>query len=149
MMAEVVGGDLYRLWRVSEVHLPRIADVYYDAARTVAGARGSGSSSDADAFRDSTPVYPGSSVLSSPVGAAWAQLRNELQHMYTQIGDTVQLAGDGIRDATQAYLDTDQVNADALRLYLNDPRNHNLDDPASNPPAVGDDDHPGTAPPLP
>ncbi|MEV6811058.1 hypothetical protein [Micromonospora sp. NPDC051296] len=148
-MAEIVGGDLYRLWRVSEVHLPRIADVYYDAARVVAGARGSGSSSDADAFRDSTPVYPGSTVLSSPVGAAWAQLRNELQRMYTQIGDTVLVGAEGIRQASQAYLDTDLVNSDALQLYLDDPRNHNPNDPASNPPAAGADDHPGTPPPLP
>jgi len=138
-MAEIVGGDLYRLWRVSDVHLPRIADVYYDAGRLIAGA----SSGDDDAFRNSTPAYPGASVMTSPVGAAWEQLRNELQRMYAQIGGTVLLGAEGIRDAMQAYVDEDMVNADALDKFLAEPANHDPHDPASNPPAEGSDEEPG------
>lgn len=38
--AEDVTGDLYALWRVSEALLPRVADLYYDTNRLVAGADG-------------------------------------------------------------------------------------------------------------
>jgi len=35
---KIMGGDLYRLWRVSDVHLPRVTDVFYDANRKINGA---------------------------------------------------------------------------------------------------------------
>lgn len=138
-MAEVVGGDLYHLWRVSEVHLPRIADVYYDAGRAVGGA----ASNDSGAFRDSTPAYPGATAMTSPVGAAWAQLRDELAQMYGQIGGTILTAAEGIRQARQGYIDSDQAIADEFRTFMADENNHNPNDVASNPPAEGADDDPG------
>ena len=148
-MAEIVGGDLYHLWRVSDVHLPRIADVYYDATRILNLGKSSATgpddvSYDTDAFRENTPAYPGAtSAMTSPVAAAWEDLRNEMQSMYAQIGETVLTAAEGIRKATQAYIDADMVNADALADYMADPANHNPADPASNPPVRGAADHPG------
>ncbi len=122
------------------MHLPRIADVYYDAGRIVSGAKGN----DAEGFRASMPAYPGAaSAMSSPVGAAWAELRDELQRMYAQVGETILTAAEGIRTATQAYVDADMASADALSRYLADSTNHNPNDPASNPPAEGADDNPG------
>lgn len=138
-MAEIVGGDLYHLWRVSDVHLPRIADVYYDAGRLIAGAAGD----DTGGFRANTPAYPGSTYMSSAGAAAWSALRDELQRMYAQIGGTCLNAAEGIRRAHQAYVDADMASADALSQYLADPANHDPNDPASNPPKEGDDDYPG------
>jgi hypothetical protein len=144
-MAGVTGGDLYHLWRVSEVHLPRVADVYYDANRLVAGGAGG---NDEGGFRDNQSVYPGSSAMTSSVGAAWAMVRDEMQAMFAQIGETVLTAADGVRMATQAFIDSDETGSNELAKYLSDPNNHNPNDPASNPPLPGADDSPG-APILP
>ncbi|MEQ4306029.1 hypothetical protein ABNF97_32360 [Plantactinospora sp. B6F1] len=138
-MAEIVGGDLYHLWRVSDVHLPRIADVYYDASRALGGATGD----DGGGFRANTPTGPGGTIMSSAGAAAWGALRDEMQRMYTQTGGTILNAADALRRARQAYVDADLASADALSQYLADPANHDPNNPASNPPAEGADDHPG------
>jgi hypothetical protein len=134
---KITGGDLYHLWRVSDVHLPRIADVYYDANRTLSGGIGN----DTGGFRANTAS--GSGAMSSSSGAAWAELRNELQSMYAQIGTTILTAATGIRQASQAYVDADMVSADELAKYRSDSTNHDPNDPASNPPVPGSDDDPG------
>jgi len=143
MVENVTGGDLYHLWRVSEVNLPRVADVFYDANRLLGGpGKNAG-----DSFRENTSIYPGSSFLTSSVGAAWEGVRAEMQTMMAQIGTTILDAAQGVRAATQAYLDVDRANADLLNVYLHDPLNHDPADIASNPPAPGADDNPGA--PLP
>ncbi|WP_436519708.1 hypothetical protein [Actinoplanes sp. HUAS TT8] len=139
MAGEVTGGDLFHLWRVSEVHLPRVADVFYDASRLLGGSRGGG-----DSFRVNGSAYPGSSVMTSGIGAAWEDLRSEMQAMMEQVGTTVLDAARGVRNATQAYLDVDAENASLLRDYLDDPTNLDPMDAASNPPAAGSDEDPGT-----
>jgi hypothetical protein len=138
MVAEVTGGDLFRLWRVSEVHLPRVADVFYDANRLLGGSQGG-----AGSFRAGAPAYPGSSVMTSAIGGAWEVMRSELQAMMEHVGTTVLDAAQGVRNATQAYLDVDTANAELLREYLDDPRNLNPADASSNPPTAGSDDDPG------
>ena len=152
MALKVTGGSLYHLWRVSDVHLPRIADVYYDANRLVNGGKvtstgysggPSTTSNDTDAFRDNTPAYPGASVMSSSVGAAWSSLRDELQTMYAEIGSTILTAADGVRQATKDFVDADMANKDDLQKYLSDPKNHNANDVGSNPPLATADDYPG------
>jgi hypothetical protein len=144
MVENVTGGDLYRLWRVSEVHLPRVADVFYDANRLLGGA----AADTGDSFRNNTPVYPGSSFMTSSIGAAWRDVRGEMQAMMAQIGTTILDAAQGVREATQAYLEADNnANANILNSYLADPLNHNPQDPASNPPVPGADDDPGTPTP--
>jgi|GEM_PF-1486385 hypothetical protein len=144
-MVEIMGGDLYHLWRVSDVHLPRIADVYYDASRALGGATGV----DAGAFRANTPSGPGGSIMTSSTGAAWAALRDEMQRMYQEIGGTILDASAALRRAQQAYVEADMASADALSNYLNDPNMHDPNDPLSNPPVEGADDHPGEPAPLP
>src|SRR5690606_34886199 len=126
-MAEIVGGDLYGLWRVSEVHLPRIADVFYDAGRAIGAAqpvrfRGVASS------RLDVPVMP------APAGAAWEELRDELLRLYAQVGDTVLVAAAGLRRAREVFVEADLANADALRNYLATPGMHDPNASASNPP---------------
>ncbi|GIE74138.1 hypothetical protein Aph02nite_00880 [Actinoplanes philippinensis] len=138
MAAEVTGGDLFRLWRVSEVHLPRVADVFYDANRLLGGSRGG-----AGTFRAGAPAHPGSSVMTSAIGGAWEVMRAELQAMTEHVGTTVLDAAQGVRNATQAYLDMDIANADLLREHLADPRNLDTADPASNPPLAGSGEDPG------
>ena len=157
MAEKITGGDMYHLWRVSAVHLPRVADVYYDATRILGGAKTTTTpipgapdyiapetSHDTDAFRDNKPIYPGSGTMSSAVGAAWAQVRDEMQNMYAQVGGTILAAASGIGKAMQDFVDADLVNADELDKYKADPTNHNPHDPASNPPAPGAEDDPGT-----
>lgn len=145
MVENVTGGDLYHLWRVSEVHLPRVADVFYDANRLLGGpGKDSG-----DSFRDNTSVYPGSSFMTSSVGAAWDGLRGEMQTMMAQIGTTILDAAQGVREATKAYIEVDQANANLLNVYLHDPLSHDPADVASNPPAPGADDNPGSPVPAP
>jgi hypothetical protein len=134
IVAEIVGGDLYHLWRVSDVHLPRIADVYYDANRVLSGAK-----TNASGPRTTTDT----AAMSSSAAAAWADLRDELQSMYAQIGETVLEAAEGIRRASAAFVEADLVNADALSDYMADPANHDPDDAASSPPAPHAPDHPG------
>jgi hypothetical protein len=133
MAGDVTGGELYHLWRVSEVHLPRIADIYYDANRLVAGA----ATGSEGGFGLNAPAYPGSSVMVSAIGAAWAQLRDELQEMYAQIGGTVLEAAAGVRLGTQAIIAADADGSNELEKFLRDPNQH-TSHPESNPP-VGDD----------
>ncbi len=139
MADEVTGGDLFKLWRVSEVHLPRVADVFLDANRLLGGSTGG-----SDSFRVNGQAYPGSALMVSGVGAAWENMRTELQAMMEQIGVTVLDVAQGVRVATQAYIDVDAENANLLRDYLDDPNNLDRTRPASNPPAAGSDEDPGT-----
>lgn len=154
MAEQILGGDLYHLWRVAEVHLPRIADVYYDGTQILNGGKSSSAppqgaqppvvTRDTDAFRESTPAYPGAAAaMASPVGAAWTALRDEIQRMYAQIGDTVLAGSEGVRRAMEAYVAADMASADALSQYMSDLSNHDPNSPASNPPQPGDEDYPG------
>lgn len=151
---KMTGGDLYHLWRVAEVHMPRIADVYYDASRAVGGATSTTTpvpgapahippttTNDTDAFRQNNESPGGG--MSSSVGAAWEALRNELQVMYADVGTTVLNAGKGLNRAMQAFVDEDQVGADELEKYRSSDANHDPDDAASNPPKPGSDEDPG------
>ncbi|GAA4590245.1 hypothetical protein BJY16_009173 [Actinoplanes octamycinicus] len=138
MANEVTGGDLFALWRTSEVNLPRVADVFYDANRLLGGSQGG-----AGSFRVNGPAYPGASVMASGIGGAWETLRTELQSMMEQVGTAVLDAAQGVRTATQAYLDVDAANAALLQQYLDDPINHDKTDPASNPPIPGSNEDPG------
>jgi hypothetical protein len=144
MVANVTGGDLYHLWRVSEVHLPRVADVFYDANRLLGGA----AANTGDSFRANTSVYPGASFMTGSVGAAWDELRGEMQAMTEQIGTTILEAAEGVRQATQAYLESDIRSKDLLSRYLADPASHDPYDPASNPPVAGAEDSPGQPVPV-
>src|SRR5689334_9380826 len=124
------GGDLYHLWRVSEVHLPRVADAFYDASRLLAGGRGVGGDTDDGAFRAGTSSYPGipASGFYSGTGRAWDALRDELQRGLAQVGDTILEAAAAVRRATADYLEVDgEASRNLLNVYLADPNNHNPD----------------------
>jgi hypothetical protein len=134
---------------VSDVHLPRIADVFYDANRVLGGAAGG-----SDAFRVNAPAYPGASVMTSTIGAAWQELRSELQLTMAQVGDTVLDAARGVRLAALVYNETDLANADDLLKtdtiggklgdYLSRAINHDPADAPSNPPLSGSNEYYGT-----
>lgn len=136
----VFGGDLYHLWRVSEVLLPRIADVHYDANRLIGGVA---AGNDEGAFAANTPAYPGASTATySPTGSAWAGVRDELQDMWAEIGTTVLEAAKAVRDARLAYESTDTEAANQLKAILADPMRHPTGE-ISNPPAPGSEEDPG------
>ncbi len=125
MADDVTGGDLYVLWRVAQVHLPRIADVFYDANRLLGGNAGSSTSR---AFRANEAAYPGSSFMTSSVGAAWEDLRVEMQLMMEQLGTTILDTAEGVMKAAHAFEEADLSNAELLDDYLRDPANLNPDD---------------------
>lgn len=139
-MADITGGDLYHLWLVADVHLPRVADAFYDVGRRLAHTRGA----DGSMFPADSPA-PGapSSVHTSVPGTAWSELRDELLRMYAQIGGACLAAARGLDTAMKAFVAVDMANADALRHYLANPANHDPDDPADNPPEPGSPDDPG------
>jgi xylose isomerase len=122
MPDDVTGGDLYALWRVSEALLPRVADVYYDANRLVAGADGAAGLTFALTM--------------------WNTLRDELQDMYAEIGGVVMDGATAVRQARLAYEATDAQAAGELQSILADPY-RNSTDPAVAPPAPGSEDDPG------
>lgn len=128
MPEDVTGGDLYALWRVSEALLPRVADVYYDANRLVAGA-------------DSASGLTFALTM-------WNTLRYELQDMYAEIGGVVLDGATAVRDARLAYEATDAQAASDLQDILSDPL-RNSTDPAISPPAPGSEDDPKTPIPAP
>ncbi|BCY14180.1 hypothetical protein [Actinoplanes sp. L3-i22] len=140
-MADVTGGDLFVLWRVAQVHLPRVADVFYDANRLLGG---NGSGSTGRAFRANEAAYPGSGFMTSSVGSAWSELCLEMQLMMEQIGTTILDTGDGVMAAAHAFEEVDRGNADLLNDYLRDPAEHDPDDPVVNPPSPWAADYPGT-----
>ncbi|WP_422770952.1 hypothetical protein ACN28C_30590 [Plantactinospora sp. WMMC1484] len=123
MPEDVTGGDLYALWRVSEALLPRVADVYYDSNRLVAGASGAAGLTFALTM--------------------WNTLRDELQDMYAEIGGVVMDGAAAVRQARLAYEASDAQAAGELQSILADPY-RNSTDPAVAPPAPGSEDDPGT-----
>ncbi|ROO62530.1 hypothetical protein EDC02_4511 [Micromonospora sp. Llam0] len=127
MPEDVTGGDLYALWRVSEALLPRVADVYYDANRLVAGA-------------DSASGLTFGLTM-------WNTLRYELQDMYAEIGGVVLDGATAVRDARLAYETDDTEAANDLQDILADPL-RNSTDPDIAPPAPGSEDDPGTPIPV-
>lgn len=142
-MTQILGGDLYHLWRVSDVHLPRIADVFSRAIDAIAGVPAG------DAiFRADASIYIGGPTHSS-VGEAWDDLRAELEQLLKDAILSIDCAEYGLRKAQQAYVDADLASADALSKYLADPINHDPLDPASNPPPRGSVEDPGYIPLLP
>jgi len=145
---KVTGGDLYHLWRISDVHLPRIADAFYDATRILAAGRRTGTETDADAFRADTQVAPVAGGMASSIAWAWGELRDEVQQGFAQVGETILEAAIGVRQATEIYLNADAANADLLKVYLADPRNHDPNNPDSNPPVPGSEQDPGRPAPI-
>ena len=150
MPENVTGGDLYRLWRVSEVNLPRVADVFYDASTALGGATGS---STAFPARDS--VYPGSSFKISALGAAWEDLRFTMQAIMTEMGDVVMDTARGVRVARELFDRVDRESGKTLLEAYMGPAGasvhtagpggrvgHDYSEPASNPPVPGTPDHP-------
>jgi hypothetical protein len=132
-MAEIVGGDLYHLWTVSEVHLPRIASVFYGAG----GIMGLPSTDLYIAASDSGSLLPPVSGVEN----AWYAFRAELQSLMIEMGDVVMEAAQGVRHATEIFNQVDAANGrtilDAYMETDHDPR-----DVATNPPAPDDPDRP-------
>lgn len=141
MAVPITGGDLWHLWRVAAVHLPRVADVFYDASRLAGGGGSDGS--DSGGFRDNAPAYPGATyAMTSTVAAAWSGVAGEMQSMFTDIGTTIVDAAAGVNSAIKTFIDTDCVSDDELQKFLADTNKHDPDNPLSNPPVPGDDDYP-------
>lgn len=129
MADHLTGGDLFQLWQMSDVQLPRIASVFYQANHEIAGAGGEG-------------------ALSSVTAYGWQQLREEMQLMFAQVGDAVMAGAEGVRRAARLYVEADLASSEDLERYKRDSASFDPADPAANPPAPGAPDHP-TAPILP
>jgi hypothetical protein len=145
-MAEVTGGDLHRLWRVSEVLLPRVADVFYDASRTLGGAAGNSA-----AFPADDAAYPGSTFMVSSVGTAWENLRSTMQSIMNHAGDVVMEAAQGVRVATAIFDQVDEENGKSLldAYHETQAQDYPKPDPNSRPPVPGSPDYPVRPQPAP
>lgn len=128
MGSNITGGDMYHLWRVSDVHLPRVADLFYNTNQSISGAGGS------DAFLADQASGPGGSIMSSATGQAWSELRSVILNVLGYNELSVNAACDGLRQARKDFVDADMVSSDALSKYRNDDTNHDPDDAKSNPP---------------
>jgi hypothetical protein len=141
-MADVTGGDLHRLWRVSEVLLPRVADVFYDASRALAGASGNSA-----AFPADDAAYPGSTFTISSVGTAWGNLRSTMQAIMNHTGDVVMEAAQGVRVATAVFDQVDSENGKSILESYHETQAQS--DPNSLPPVPGSTDYPVRPQPTP
>ncbi|MEU4619314.1 hypothetical protein AB0G04_04935 [Actinoplanes sp. NPDC023801] len=147
MAENVTGGDLYRLWRVSEVNLPRVADVFYDAGHLLGGATGGST-----AFPAHDSAYPGASVKVSALGSAWEELRSSMLSIVTHMGDVVMETARGVRVAREMFDRVDTENGKSiLESYMGPAdgtlapgakRGHDYSEPASNPPTPGTSEQP-------
>ncbi|GLZ78125.1 hypothetical protein Afil01_29320 [Actinorhabdospora filicis] len=129
MGEQVTGGDLFKLWQVANVYLPRAAKVYTDVNAGVAGT----SNGEIGAFgrgENASGHLDGGRVL-----AAFGPLRNEFQWI---IADTAQYLLDAqtaLNKAIAEYGKQDAAAAaDFRNNYLNNPDKRDTSDPSQNPP---------------
>lgn len=163
MASEVTGGDLLTLWKVSKVHLPRVADVFGTASQLLGsgGDGGEGTADAADAFTSEgrpsdiayyhergnhakrpsydQPSKPGGDT--GPIYPHWVQLRNELQYLTATTAQYALDASDAVNTALNMFRGVDEDNAGATTdvgkefdAMIEDPNWVDPNRPENNPP---------------
>jgi hypothetical protein len=157
-MTEVTGGELLTLWKVGQVELPTIAQVYLDAIDGLAAARA------AAAAYFEPPAWGKPESMAGQVGPAWQRVCDELTETLSLCARYTLAAADAVGRAITEYTGTDADGTGSqtepgqdLWRRIHDPNEIDPGDPDQNPPrppatAAQVDDHalpsqgPGTLP---
>lgn len=142
MNDKVTGGDLFKLWQVANVCLPRTAKTYTDASGglggTTGGTDGGTQFSDTEAFQKSDSMSPHGEP-GGRVFASWSALRDEMHLIMGTTAQNLLYAQEALNTAIAQYQEEDDsLAADLTNNYLNNPEKHDKNDPSQNPP-TGDD----------
>lgn len=100
-MVDVTGGDLYSLWKIANVALPRVAAVYTSSSGSMGGAEGKIEG----AFEDGTgrygePTYGGSME-------SFTKCFNEFHHILAQTGQNLMDTADSVNKAITEFREQD------------------------------------------
>lgn len=129
---EDLGVKLVDLWHAGRIGLPRIAEAYVEANRTLAGTADSD-----DAFsRGYGGEYYTGGASSGQVAGPWSELRNAIQTVLGNTANNVEQAGVVLVHIANAYADTDADAATALRQAWDD-REVDPTDPRDKPLETG------------
>jgi hypothetical protein len=108
---EALGVELVALWHAGRIGLPRIAEAYVEANRTLAGT----ASGDGAFSRGYGGEYYTGGASSGQVYGPWTQLRNTIQTILGNTANNVEQAGVVLVQIADAYAQTDAAAADRLR----------------------------------
>lgn len=140
-MTEVTGGELLTLWKVGQVELPRIAQVYLDAIGGLTAAREAA----AAFFRE--PAAAAAEPVAGQAGPAWQRVCDELTETLSLCARNTLAATDAVGRAIGEHTRTDADGTGSLteagqELWrrIHDPNEIDPADPDQNPPR-----HPDTA----
>lgn len=100
-MTDVTGGDLYSLWKIANVALPRVAAVYTSASSSMGASEGNIQG----AFEDGTgqygqPTYGGSME-------SFQKCYNEFHHILSLTGRNLMDTAEAVNGAIAAYREDD------------------------------------------
>ncbi|TWJ08088.1 hypothetical protein LX16_4308 [Stackebrandtia albiflava] len=135
-MADVTGGDLYSLWKIANVSLPRVASVYTSTSGTMNG----GQDGMSDLFLQGEGQY------GQPMyGAAYASFQktySEFQHILAQTGQNILDTAAAVNLAIQNFgtadgetgTTLDDLNAILEGEQIGGTQYHDPNDPTMNPP---------------
>ncbi|HZE41452.1 MAG TPA: hypothetical protein VE172_21840 [Stackebrandtia sp.] len=140
-MNSVTGGDLYSLWSVANVSLPRVAKVYTDANSAMSGTENSSGKFEA------APTDHGPST--SPIYPYFENCRSELQHILAQTATNILDVSSALNLAIKDYEKEDTTAADQFKHIIAGDKVdlhgdgdavqiHDPNDPSSSPPTGTD-----------
>ncbi|HIV59269.1 MAG TPA: hypothetical protein H9902_15085 [Candidatus Stackebrandtia faecavium] len=132
-MNDVTGGDLYSLWKIANVALPRVANVYGSSSSGL-----NGNQSDMSGLF-AAGEGPHGSVIQSPIFSSFSQVYSEFQHILALSGRNIQETADAVNRAIEGYSERDtQAGEDLASILKGDEykgtQMHDPDDPLTNPP---------------
>ncbi|MFD0558248.1 hypothetical protein FB566_3547 [Stackebrandtia endophytica] len=134
-MADVTGGDLYKLWTVANVHLPNVAAVYTSGSSEMGGNQGD----IRGAFETGGEGPHGQTIYGGPCEAFYS-LHSEFQHVLAQTGQNLLDTASAVNKAIENFSEEDTAAGNDLDSILEgDPYDgtqlHDPNDPSQNPPA--------------
>jgi hypothetical protein len=136
-MVDITGGDLYSLWKIANVALPRVANVYTDAIPSVSSTESAAQS----AFDGAGQGTYGSTM--GNVYPAFCNLRNEFWHVLSGTATNLMDCSSAINKAIEDYKAQDSGAATDFENIMQGKevdgvQLHDPSDPTQNPPTGGD-----------
>lgn len=137
-MTNITGGNLYSLWKIANVALPRVAAVYSSASGDMNGTQGT-SGSFQTGSGDHGPIM-------SPIYPEFAKLRDEFQHILADTARNLIDSQAAVQKAIEDFTETDSQSGRELDKILkgkeiDGTQYHDPNDPNMNPPSDTNGDH--------